>query len=185
MVSIIDSYQNEFGKIIEFLKKEISSLRTSRASSVLVENLPVEAYGTKMALKQLASISILEGRTIVIQPWDKNNLKNIEKAFQVSDLGLVATIDGEIIKVSVPPLTEEKRKELVKILHQKAESARIGLRGVRDKIREEIFKKEKEKEISQDEKYRLLKELDKRTKEVNDQINEIVKKKEEEIMSSF
>lgn len=183
MSTLIDSYQNEFDKIIEFLKREISGLRTSRASPTLVENLVVEAYGAKMTLKQLAGISVLEGKTIVIQPWDKNNLKHIERAFQISNLGLVPTIDGEIIKISIPPLTEDKRKELVKILHQKAESARIGVRGVRDKIREEIFKKEKEKEISEDEKYRLFKKLDKKTEEIGNQIKELVEKKEKEIMA--
>ncbi|MFN3301409.1 MAG: ribosome recycling factor [Patescibacteria group bacterium] len=182
MANIIDSYQNDFQKVIEFLKKEIAGLRISRANSTLVENLIVDAYGTKMMLKQLASISVLEGKTIIIQPWDKNNLKNIEKAFQTSSLGLIPIVDGDLIKISIPPLTEEKRKELIKILHQKAESARIGLRGVRDKIREEIFRQEREKKISEDEKYRLLKKLDEKTKEIDEEIKELVKEKEEEIM---
>ncbi len=181
MPSLIDSYQDDFQKIIESFKREIASLRTSRASSALVENILVEAYGTKMLLKQLANISVLDGKTIIIEPWDKNNLKHIEKAFQVSDLGLTPIVENDIIRISFPPLNEERRKELIKILHQKAESARIELRRIRDKIREEIFKKEKAKEISEDEKYRLFKELDEKTRKVDQQIKELADKKEQEI----
>lgn len=182
MSNYIDSFQNEFQKVIEFLKKEIVGLRTGRANSALVENILVEAYGTKMPLKQLAGISVSDAKTIIIEPWDKNNLKNIEKAFQTIELGLTPKVENNILIVSFPPLNEEKRKELVKILYQKAESSRIALRAIRDKIREEIFKKEKSKEISEDEKYRLFKELDEKTKKFNEEIKKLVDQKEKEIM---
>ncbi|MCX7778839.1 MAG: ribosome recycling factor [Patescibacteria group bacterium] len=183
MSTLIDSYQKDFEKIIEFLKREITSLRTSRASSVLVENLIVEAYGTKMPLKQLAGITVPEARTILIEPWDKNNLKNIEKAFQNSGLGLTPIVENNLLRISVPPLNEEKRKELVRLLHQKAESARIAVRGVRDKIREEIFQKERKREIGEDEKYRLFKELDEKIKKINEEIENLIERKEKEIVS--
>jgi ribosome recycling factor len=182
MSNLIDSYQKEFDKVIEYLKREIAGIRSSRVNTTLVENLSVEAYGTKMILKQLANIYVEGGRTIVIEAWDKHNIKNIEKAILDSDLGVNPVIEGDIIRLSFPPLTEEKRKELVKILHQKGETAKIGVRGIRDKIREEIFKKEKNKEISEDERYRLLKELDKKTEKINEQIKELLEKKEKEIL---
>jgi len=183
MSTLIDSYQKDFEKVIEFLKREILGLRTSRASSTLVENILVETYGTKMPLKKLASISIQEAKTILIEPWDKNNLKYIEKAFQNSELGLTPRVENNLLRLSFPPLNEEKRKELIIILHQKSESARIALRSVRDKIREEIFKREKNKEISEDEKYRLFKELDEKIGKFNEEIRDLVEKKEKEIIS--
>jgi len=182
MSIFLDSYQKEFEKIIEFLKKEIFSLRGSRVNSSLVENILVEVYGTKMPIKQLATIFIEGQKTIVIEPWDKNNLKHIERALFESSLGITPIVDGTIIRISFPPLNEEKRKEIIKILNQKAETTRIALRSLRDKIKEEIFAKEKKKEITEDEKYRLIKELDKKIDEFNKEVKELVEKKEKEIM---
>lgn len=182
MSTLIDSYQKEFDKVIEFLEKEITALRGSRATSSLVENIIVKAYGTKMPLREMARIFTEGHKSIVIEPWDKNNIKNIEKAIIESSLGVMPNIDGQLIRISFPPLNEEKRKEIVRILHQKAEQGKIALRGVRDRIREVIFAEEKSKEISEDEKYRFFKELDEKIGKLNDRVKEMAEKKEKEIM---
>lgn len=183
MSSIIESHQNDFNRVIDFLKREISELRTNRASSALVENLIVEAYGVKTPLKQLAAISIPDLRMIQIEPWDKNILKEIEKSFLISDLGLTPIIKDGVIQIVLPALNEERRKELIKNLHQKAENARISLRNIRDKIRDEIVKKMKNREIGEDEKYRFFKELDEKTSQLNEEIKNLVEKKEKEIIT--
>lgn len=182
MSIFIDSYQKEFEKVIEFLEKEITALRGSRATSSLVENISVEVYGTKMPLREMARIFIEGHKSIVIEPWDKNNLKLIEKAIFESSLGVTPATDSQFVRISFPPLNEEKRKEIVKVLNQKAEQGRISLRGVRDKIREAVFTKEKNKEVSEDEKFRLFKELDEKVGKYNDEVKEMVAKKEKEIM---
>lgn len=183
MSNFIDSHQKEFDKIIDFLEKEIIALRGSRASSSLVENITADIYGTKMALRETARIFVEGHKSIVIEPWDKNNLKPIEKAIRESSLGLNPVVDEQLVRLAFPPLTEEKRKEIVKILHQKAEQARIALRGVRDGIREIIFTQEKNKEISEDDKFRFFKELDEKIGKHNEKAKEMVEKKEKEIMS--
>lgn len=183
MANLIDSYQKEFQKVIEFFKKEITGLRTGRASSALVENILIPVYGTKLPLKQLANISVQEGKMILIEPWDKNNLKHIEKALQESSIGINPIVEANLIRITFPSLNEEKRKELIRILHQKAESARVAIRGIRDKIREEVFRKEKSKEISEDEKYRLFKELDEKVGKFNEEIKDLIEKKEREMLS--
>lgn len=182
MNTLIDSNQKEFDKIIEFLDKEVGSLRGARASTSLVENIIVKVYNSKMALKEVAGIHLEGHKSIVIEPWDKNNLKPIEKAISESSLNVVPTVDGQVIRINFPPLNEEKRKEIIRILHQKAEHARVGLRGIRDKIKETIFQQEKNGEISEDEKFRLMKELDEKSSKFRDRIKEKVEKKEKELM---
>lgn len=182
MSNLIDSFRGEFDKVIDFLDKEIASLRGARASSALVENILAEAYGAKMILKEMAGIHLEGHKSIVIEPWDKNNLKSIEKAIYESSLNVTPVVDGQIIRINFPPLNEEKRKEIIKILHQKAEHARVGLRGVRDKIKEVISQQEKNKEISEDDRFRFIKELDEKISKCNDQIKEKVEKKEKELM---
>jgi len=183
MSVFIDSFREEFDKIVVFLDKEITSLRGAKASSSLVENIMVDAYGAKMALKEMAGIHLEGHKSIVIEPWDKNNLKNIEKAIFESSLNVVPNVDGQVIRINFPPLNEEKRKEIIKILHQKAEHAKVGLRGVRDMIREDVLGQEKNKEIGEDDKFRLFKELEEKIGELNDQIKEKIEKKEKELLS--
>ena len=179
----IVTHKSEFEKAIEHLKTELAGLRTGRATPALVENLLVEAYGAKMPLNQAASISVPDPKTILVQPWDNALVQEIEKAIASSNLGLGISVKGVFIHLSVPSLTEEKRKNLVKILHEKLELARVSIRGLRDKIREGIIKKEKDKEITEDEKYRHFEELDKTTTEFNNQIKEMGERKEKEIMT--
>ncbi len=183
MHQLLENYKPELEKVLKHLREELTSFRTGRASPVLVENLLVETYGTRMPLKQLASISAPDSKTIFIQVWDKSLILEIEKAIAVSNLGLTPSVEGTSIYLRIPALTEEKRKELVKILHQKLEQARIAIRGYRDKVREKIIKGEREGEITEDEKYQFFKKLDEITTEFNEQIKEMGEKKEEEIMT--
>ncbi|MBN1325555.1 ribosome recycling factor [Candidatus Falkowbacteria bacterium] len=178
----IDKSKKEFDKAIEHFKTELSGLRTGRAQSTIVENILVEAYGAQTPLKQLAAISIPEPKTISIQPWDKNIIKDIERAFSYSNLGLSIVNAGDKLVAKLPPMTEENRKELVKVIGQKLEAAKISLRRVRDMVREEILNSEKDKAITQDDKFEFLADLDNYIAEHNQKIAEMAKEKEEEVM---
>lgn len=183
MPSLLDERAPEFEKVLNFLETELHSLRSGRAQSGLVEAIPVEAYGSTMEMKGVASISIPDAKTIQIEPWDKNLIKEIEKALIAADLGMQPNTAGTIIRLSVPPMTEDNRTRLVKQLHDKAEHARISIRNIREDVRDVIHKMEKDKELSEDEKYRFQEELDKKVKEWNEKIESAAKKKEEEIMT--
>jgi ribosome recycling factor len=183
MGNIINEHQQEFDKAIAHFKSDISSLRTGRATPALVEDLPVEAYDSKMELKGVASISAPDPKSLIIEPWDKGLLKNIEKAIQDSDVGVSPVVDGTVIRLNMPPMTEENRRDMVKILKQKAEQARVSIRGVREKIRDKIIKAEESKEISEDERFRLQEELDKHVNEMNKEVERITEEKEKEIMT--
>jgi len=174
-------YQENFDKTIEHLKSEISSLRTGRATPAIVEDLPVEAYGTKQPLKSLASISVADAKTINVQPWDKSVLQSIETSVRNSDLGLNPVNDGVLIRLILPDLTTDRRSELIKVLHNKLEQARIAIRKIREEARDEIAKAEKDKSISEDEKYTYQESVDKIVKEYNDKIKIIGDEKEVEI----
>ena len=138
MSHLIDHAKQEFEQVIEHLNKELQNVRSGRANASILDGLLVEAYGSMMELKGLASVSVPDAKTIQIEPWDKNVVKDIEKAIQASSLGLNPNITGTTIRLIMPPMTEENRKSLVKIVGQKAEQARIGLRNVRENIREQI-----------------------------------------------
>ncbi|MBT6690772.1 ribosome recycling factor [Candidatus Parcubacteria bacterium] len=183
MNSIVQNNKDQYEKTLEFLQGDISSLRTGRVAPNLVEAIQVESYGTTSDLMQLAAISTPEPRTISIKPWDKNILKDIERALAKSDLNVNPIVDGDIVRLNFPSLTEESRKELVKILSKKLEEARIALRSQREKIKEDVISLEKSKEISEDEKFQALKELDDMTKEYNEKIKELGDSKEKEIMT--
>jgi ribosome recycling factor len=182
-MSIIKDHQEEFSKIIEHFKTEIASLKTGRANPALLDGIRVEAYGTLTPINQVASVTISDARSLVVTPWDKSVVKEIEKAIVESDLNLNPANDGEKIRINLPALNEESRKELVKVLNHKAEEARIALRLVRDKIKELIIEAEKNKEFGEDEKFSLLEELDKKIGEYNDEVKVIVADKETEIMT--
>lgn len=182
-MNIISEHKVSFDKTIEFLKQDISSLRTGRISPSIVESVMVDSYGVKTELMQLAAITSPEPQSIAIKPWDKNILKDIERALSSSDLNVNPIVDGELVRLNFPPLTEESRKDLVKILHKKLEESRITLRGQREKIREDIVSLEKNKEISEDEKFQGLKDLDDLVKEYNENIKKIGEEKEKEIMT--
>jgi len=181
-MDIIESNSTEFNKAIEHYKHEIGTLKTGRVTPMILDNIRVEAYGVKNPLNQLGSVTV-DGRSLLIQPWDKSLIKEVEKAIVESELGLSPANEGERIRINIPPLTEETRKEIVKILHQKAEHAKVAIRQIRDKVREEIVEAEKNKEFGEDEKFRLLEEVDKKVGGFNDQIKAVTDDKEEEIMT--
>lgn len=177
----INDFKEDFDKVVEFLKKDIIGLRTSRASVAMVEDISVEAYGSYQALKALASISIADAKTLNIEPWDKSVLGAIEKGIRDSGIGVSPVNDGRLIRVILPDLTTERRRELTKVLHEKLENARVSLRKVRQEVREMVEAEEKSKSISEDEKFKLMEDLEKLTKEYNDKIKEVGENKEVEI----
>lgn len=173
----------KFDSVIDHLNKELGGLRTGRATPALVENLPVPAYDGTMELKGLASVGVLDAKTLIIDPWDKALIPAIEKAIRDSGIGLSPATDGGKIRLMMPQMTEENRLRMVKVMKEKIEESRIALRGVREGLREEILEKEKAKEMSEDEKFKLLDDLEKFTKEFNEEISAMGENKEEEIMT--
>lgn len=179
---LIEKHKKEFDGAVEFFKKDIAMIKAGRASPALVENVAVDSYGVKTPLIELASLSAPDAKSILIQPWDKNILKDIEKAILEARLGFNPVNEGNSIRITLPHLTQEDRSQLVKLLHQKLENGKIKIRGARDRVREDILKSEKNKEITEDDKYDFLKELDEFAKDETGKIEDIAKKKEEEIM---
>ena len=177
----INQYKPLFGKAIEYLKTDLGSIRTNRATPTLLENLQVEVYGSKMSLNQLASIQAPEPKMLTVEPWDKNVIKDVEKSIQSASLGLNIANEGTFLRILIPPMTEETRQELVKVLNNKLEDARQQIRGIRDNIKEEIIKAERSKEISEDEKFKLVEDLNEMTREFNDEVKRVGENKEEEI----
>lgn len=177
----MEEFRQKLGKVVERLKNEVTSLRTGRASPALVENLEVDYYGSKTPLKAIATISAPEPKQLVIQPWDRQALPLIEKAIQNSGLGINPVTEREVIRLSIPSLTEERRKELLKLLGKFLEEARIHVRRERDEALKEIDGKEKAKEISEDEKFRQKNEAQKVIDDVNKKIEELGLSKEKEI----
>lgn len=175
--------KQKLDKILERLKNEAVSLRTGRATPALVEDLEVDYYGSKTPLKAIASISAPEPRQILISPWDKNAIQPIERAIQLSSLGLNPIADKDTIRLAIPSLTEERRKELVKLLGKYLEEAKIAVRREREEVLKEVNKEEKEKKISEDEEFRQKQEIQKIIDETNKKIEEIGANKEKEIMS--
>ena len=180
-MSIIDQKKEEFSKAIEHLKHDISSLRTGRATPALVEDVQVEAYGVKQPLKAVASISVQDAKTLVVSPWDKSVLQAIEAAIRLSPIGLNPVNDGKIIRLPLPELSQERRQDLIKVLHQKLEASRVAVRQIREDVRKEIDSQEKNKEISEDDKYKFQDDLEKLVKEFNDKIKLVGEEKEREI----
>ncbi|HLD31454.1 MAG TPA: ribosome recycling factor [Patescibacteria group bacterium] len=177
----LDSYRDNFKKAAEHFKNEISALRTGRATPALVEDVPVEAYGTRQPLKAVASISVQDAKTIVVEPWDKSLTQTVEAGLRQSNLGINPVNDGRVIRLPLPELTQERRQDLIKVLHQKLEAARVAIRQIREDARKEIDGREKNKEISEDEKFSQQDQLEKLVKEANDNVKNIADEKEEEI----
>lgn len=180
---IIQKREEDFQKVLGHLGTALGQLRTGRASAAMVENLPVDYYGAKSPMKQVASINVPEARLIVISPWDKDQLVNIEKAIRESQLNLNPNNDGQVIRINIPPLTEERRTDLVKVLNKEAESARVSIRQIREEIWSEIQKMEKDGKIGEDDKFSGKDKLQETVDKYNSQIEEIREKKEKEIMT--
>jgi ribosome recycling factor len=169
-------------KAIEALKRELNTIRTGRATPALVEYIKVDAYGASTPLNQIATISVPEAKQLVIQPWDRSTLASIQKAILQSDLGLNPINDGTSIRLVIPPPTEERRKDLVKVVRRRVEEARVTVRNLRREAMEELKRLESEKEISQDENKRALDRLQKLTDSFINKANEVGQDKEAEIM---
>lgn len=183
MNQYLQSQSAAFVGAIDYFRKDIGTLRTGRANPSILDGLEVESYGTNMALNAVGNISVADGHSIVITPWDKNVLKEIEKALVVADLGVGVVNEGDKIRLTVPALTEENRKDLVKKLNSKMEDARIAVRQIRDEVKQAIEKAFGDKEISEDDKFRFIKELDDAVAARNDEIKEIRDHKEKDIMT--
>jgi ribosome recycling factor len=169
-------------KTVQVLKREMETIRSGRATSALVDQIMVEAYGTSTPLSQLASISVPEARLLLIQPWDRSIVGSVQKAIQKSDLGLNPMTDGELIRLVIPPPTEERRKELVKVVHKRVEDAKIAVRNVRRDALEELRKLEKDKKVSRDENVRATDKLQKLTDRFIAEVSKVGADKEAEIM---
>ncbi len=167
---------------IEALKKEFASVRTGRASLALLDGISVDYYGTMTPLQQLASLSVPESRQIAIQPWEQRLVPEIEKAIMKSDLGLTPMNDGKTIRINIPVLTEERRKQLVKVVRKRAEEAKVAIRNIRRDSNEELKKLEKEQHISEDEVKKEQEEIQKLTDSFIKKVDEVLAHKEKEIM---
>lgn len=167
---------------IDALKKEFGSVRTGRASLSLLDGIMVDYYGTLTPLQQLASLSVPESRQIAIQPWEQRIIPEIEKAIMKSDLGLTPSNDGKFIRIGIPSLTEDRRKQLVKVVRKRAEEAKIAIRNIRRDTNEELKKLEKEKHLSEDDAKKSHDEIQKLTDSYITKVDEVLKHKENEIM---
>jgi ribosome recycling factor len=179
---VLGDLRERMGKSVEVLQDDLLSLRTGRASPALVEKLPIEYYGTMTPLNQLASIAVPEPRLLVIRPWDASALGAVDRAILRSDLGLTPLNDGKLIRLSIPRLTEERRRELVKVVSKRVEEARVSVRNLRRDALQELKEFEKEKMISEDDFYKGKDQVQELTDEFIVTIDDIGKRKEEEVM---
>ena len=174
--------EQRMGKAVDALKRELATVRTGRANPVLLEHLRVDYYGTPTPLQQLATVMVPEARMLTIQPWDKGSMEAIEKAIQRSDLGLTPSNDGTIIRLVIPQLTEDRRKDMVRIVHKKIEDGRIAIRNVRRDAHEMLRDLQREKEISEDDEKRAQEQLQKITDHFVGRADGIGSEKEQELL---
>lgn len=182
MNQFLQEKQSDFASALDFFHKEIGALRTGRANPSMLDNISVEAYGIMNPVNAVANIAVSDSHSIIISPWDKAVVKAIEKAIVEAGLGLGVINEGDKIRLTIPPLTEENRKELVKKINEKMEKTRIILRGTRDSVKKLIEKAFDDKEISEDDKMRAMKELDEFSAKKNDELKDIRDRKEKDIM---
>lgn len=179
--SVLADGADKMDKAVSVLKEELAGVRTGRATPALLSRLTVDYYGTQVPIQQLASFSVPEPRLLVIQPFDKNAIAAMEKALLASDVGITPSNDGQVIRLSFPPLTEERRKELIKVVHHRGEEGRVAVRNIRRHSKEELERLEREGSISEDDLVRSEKELQKLTDQHVVLIDEVVAHKEQEL----
>lgn len=179
---VLANTDSRMQKSVDALKRDLNTIRTGRASPALVEHLTVEYYGAPTPMNQLASISVPEARVLMIQPWDKQSIKDVERSILTSDLGLVPNNDGTAIRINIPVLTEERRKELVRLVGRKVEDGLVSLRNIRRDSLENFRAMERGKELSQDESRRAQDQLQTLTNAFSDQMNRLKQDKEAEVM---
>jgi ribosome recycling factor len=179
---VIDQGSTRMDQTLSNLQSQYAKLRTGRASTTLVEDIKVDYYGTPTPLNQIASISIPDSRSITIQPWDKNAFGDVERAIQKSDLGLNPINDGKLIRINIPPLTEERRKELVKLAKKYGEDAKVALRNIRRDLNDSLKKMQKDKDITEDDLHKGMDEVQELTDEYVKTVDETLAAKEKEIL---
>ena len=182
IADVLSDGESRMGKAVEVLKRELSNLRTGRATPALLENLEVDYYGVSTPLKQIATISAPEARLVTVQVWDKGAVQEIEKSLLKSEMGFNPSNDGSIIKVPIPPLSQDRRKELVRLLKRKVEDGKVAIRNVRRDAMEQIRGMERNKIVSQDENHRGLDQLQKTTDSYISQMDQVSTTKETEMM---
>jgi ribosome recycling factor len=179
---VFQSMNAKMDKAIASFQKELNRLRTGRASPALLEGIRVDYYGTPTPIQQTAAVTIPESRLIVIQPWDKGMIEHISKAIQKANLGLSPSSDGNVIRISIPPLTEERRKDLVKIVKKMGEESKVGIRNIRREANESLKQLEKDKTLSEDESHRAIDEVQKITDRRTKEVDVILEEKQREIL---
>ncbi|QKQ73209.1 ribosome recycling factor [Nostoc sp. TCL240-02] len=179
---LFDEAERRMQKAVETLKQDVASLRVDQASAALVDRITVDYYGTPTPLNQVATISVPEARLLVIQPWDRKLLSDIEKAIRNSALGINPNNDGQVIRLAIPPFTEERRRELVKTLHKKLDEHKVVVRNVRRNVQDNLQDRVKKKEVSEDELKRSTERLQKLTDRYIEEMNKIGQAKEKEIL---
>ncbi|MBV9614963.1 MAG: ribosome recycling factor [Ktedonobacteraceae bacterium] len=179
---LLGDAERRMQKAIEALKQDLGAIRTGRANSSLLERITIDYYGTPTPINQVATVSVPEARLLVIQPWDKKMLTDIEKAIQKSDLGINPNNDGQVIRLNIPPMNEERRRDLVKMLHKKLDEHKVAVRNVRRDVHDKLRDREKKKEVSEDELKRSSEKLQKLTDRYVDEMDKVGKTKEQEIL---
>ena len=179
----VEDAKTQMEAALEALRREFATVRTGKATPALLDTVRVEAYGAQMPLTQLATISTPESCLLVVQPFDKTLLPDIERAIMTADLGLNPANDGNIIRIPIPPLNEERRQEYVKLLHRMTEEGRISIRHARRTVRDELHQLVRDHELSEDESRRREDQLEKLTKDYVEKVDEIIKSKEAEVMA--
>ncbi len=179
---ILKDAESHMNKTVDVFKRELASLRTGRASVTIFDNIRVDYFGTEMPINQLATISAPDATLVVISPFDPSSIGALEKAIQTSDLGLNPGNDGKLIRVPIPPLTEERRRSLVKKIHEYEEECKIAVRNIRRDAREKVKELLKEKEITEDQEHKAEDDIQKLTDDHVEQIGELAKKKEHDLM---
>jgi ribosome recycling factor len=179
---IITNTKNKMEKAVSVFQKELARVRTGRAAPALLEGIKVDYYGTLTPLNQLATIAAPESRLLTIQPWDTTSIEHIEKAILKSELGLTPNSDGKIIRINVPPLTEERRKELVKVVKKMGEDSKVAIRNIRRDSIENLKSQKKDKALSEDECFKLQDDVQKLTDNYVKKVDEILAEKEKEIL---
>jgi ribosome recycling factor len=182
-MTTVEDARQRMEEALDAMRREFASVRTGKATPALLDTVRVDAYGSKMPINQVATVHTPEPSLLVVQPFDKSLMTAVEKAIQSADLGLNPSNDGNVIRVPIPPLNEERRKEYVKLLHKMAEEGRVSIRHARRTVREELHKRVKDHEISEDEGRRREEAVEKLTHDYTEKIDELLKHKEEEVLA--
>jgi ribosome recycling factor len=178
----LSAAEHKMGRAVEAMQRDFQGIRTGRASTALVERIHVDYYGTETPLNQLAGISVPEAHQIVIQPWDRGVLSAIERAITKSDIGLTPNVDGTVVRLNIPALTEERRKDLVRVVHKRMEEARVEIRNLRREAADSIKKEERDGEIGADDSHRQLEALQKTTDRYIGEVDRVGQVKEQEVL---